>query len=124
PWAHGKARTATCRAVALGREIAILGRQVPRVPGMIMAFRPSVPPRSSVRPPAINLPPLTLALLAAMAVIYVGLGLAPAEFERRVIVYFAFIPAAYTVEGWPVWSLIAAPFSYALLHGSLGHLVL
>src|SRR5690606_29436030 len=102
----------------------MLGRQVPRVPGMIMAFGRSVPPRSSVRPPAINLPPLTLALLAAMAVIYVGLGLAPAEFERRVIVYFAFIPAAYLAEGWPVWSLIAAPFSYALLHGGLGHLAL
>jgi membrane associated rhomboid family serine protease len=91
---------------------------------MAMAFRPSVPPRSRARPPAINLPPLTLALLAAMAAIHVGLALAPAELERLVVLYFAFIPAAYLAEGWPVWSLLAAPFSYALLHGGLGHLVL
>lgn len=89
-----------------------------------MAFRPSVPPGSSARPPAINLPPLTLALLAAMTAIYVGLAFAPAELERLAVVYFAFIPAAYLAEGWPVWSLLAAPFSYALLHGGLGHLAL
>jgi membrane associated rhomboid family serine protease len=89
-----------------------------------MAFLPSVPSGSSARPPAINLPPLTLALLAAMTVIHVGLALAPAEFERSVVVYFAFIPAAYLAEGWPFWSLLVAPFSYALLHGGLGHLVL
>lgn len=89
-----------------------------------MAFRPSVPPGRNSRPPAINLPPLTLALLAAMAAIYVGLAFAPAEFERLVVVYFSFIPAAYLAEGWPVWSLLAAPFTYALLHGGLGHLAL
>jgi membrane associated rhomboid family serine protease len=89
-----------------------------------MAFRPSVPSGSSARPPAINLPPLTLALLAAMTIIHLGLALAPAEFERLVVVYFSFIPAAYLAEGWPFWSLLAAPFSYALLHGGLGHLVL
>jgi membrane associated rhomboid family serine protease len=91
---------------------------------MIMALRPSVPTGSRARPPAINLPPLTLALLAAMTVIHVGLALAPANFERGVVVYFSFIPAAYLAEGWPLWSLLAAPFSYALLHGGLGHLVL
>lgn len=89
-----------------------------------MAFRPSAPPGSHVRPPAINLPPLTLALLVAMMVIHVGLALAPVPLDRWVIAYFAFIPAAYLADGWPVWSLIAAPFSYALLHGDLGHLVL
>jgi membrane associated rhomboid family serine protease len=40
------------------------------------------------------------------------------------VVHFAFIPAAYLAEGWPVWSLLAAPFTYALLHGGLGHLAL
>ena len=89
-----------------------------------MALRPSVPTGSRARPPAINLPPLTMALLAAMTVIHVGLALAPANFERVVVVYFSFIPAAYLAEGWPLWSLLAAPFSYALLHGGLGHLVL
>ena len=89
-----------------------------------MAFRPSVPPGSSARPPAINLPPLTLALLGAMIAIYLALRLAPPEVERLVVVYFAFIPAAYLAEGWPIWSLLVAPFSYALLHGGFGHLAL
>ncbi|HEX2479861.1 MAG TPA: rhomboid family intramembrane serine protease [Geminicoccaceae bacterium] len=89
-----------------------------------MAFRPSVPSGSNARPPAINLPPLTLALLAAMTIIHVGLALAPAEFERLGVMYFSFIPAAYLAEGWPFWSLLVAPFSYALLHGGFGHLVL
>jgi len=88
-----------------------------------MAFRPSVPTGRTL-PPVINLPPYTLALLIAMAVAYVGLGLAPAALERFVIVHFAFIPAAYVTEGWPLWSLIVAPLSYTLLHGGLGHIAL
>ena len=89
-----------------------------------MAFRPSVPPGGSARPPAINLPPLTLGLLLAMAAVYLGLLFAPPELERLAIAHFAFIPAAYSVSGWPVWSLVVAPFSYAFLHGGLGHLLL
>jgi membrane associated rhomboid family serine protease len=89
-----------------------------------MAFRPSIPPGSSARPPAINLPPLTLALLGVMAALYLVLLLAPPEVETLIVVYFAFIPTAYLSEGWPVWSLLVAPFSYALLHGGLGHLAL
>jgi membrane associated rhomboid family serine protease len=89
-----------------------------------MPFRPSAPPGRNARPPAINLPPVTLALLAAMTAIYLALLLAPPELEQLVVVYFAFIPAAYLSEGWPLWSLLAAPFSYALLHGGFGHLAL
>lgn len=88
-----------------------------------MAFRPSFP-TGRAQPPVINLPPYTLALLIAMAVVYLGLGLAPAAYERFVVVHFAFIPAAYLTEGWPLWSLVAAPLSYTLLHGSLGHIAL
>jgi membrane associated rhomboid family serine protease len=87
-----------------------------------MAFRPSVPP--GARQPAINLPPLTLALLGAMTAIYLVLLLAPPQVEQLVVVHFAFIPAAYLTDGWPLWSLLAAPFSYALLHGGFGHLAL
>ena len=89
-----------------------------------MAFRPSLPSGGSARPPAINLPPLTLGLLLAMAAVYLGLLVAPPELERLAIAHFAFIPAAYAVSGWPIWSLVVAPFSYALLHGGLGHLLL
>lgn len=88
-----------------------------------MAFRPSLP-SGGARPPAINLPPLTLALLVLMATVHVGLMVAPAALERLVIVHFAFIPAAYLTDGWPVWSLVLAPFSYSLLHGGIGHLAL
>jgi membrane associated rhomboid family serine protease len=89
-----------------------------------MAFRRSIPPGSSARPPAINLPPLTLALLGAMGAIYLVLLLAPPALESLVVIHLAFIPAAYLSEGWPVWSLVVAPFSYALLHGGFGHLAL
>jgi membrane associated rhomboid family serine protease len=89
-----------------------------------MAFRTSVPPGARARPPAINLPPLTLALLGVMTAIYLALLVAPPGVEQLVVAYFAFIPAAYLTEGWPVWSLLVAPFSYALLHGGFGHLAL
>jgi membrane associated rhomboid family serine protease len=89
-----------------------------------MAFRPAPPSGTPPTPPAINSPPLTLALLAAMAVVYVGLRFAPPGVERLIVAYFAFIPAAYSVEGWPAWSLIIAPVSYAFLHGGFGHLLL
>jgi membrane associated rhomboid family serine protease len=87
-----------------------------------MAFSRSTP--GYRRPPAINLPPLTLALLIVMAVVHVGRVLAPLELERWLLVHFAFIPAAWGIDGWPLWSLLAAPVSYTLLHGGLGHLVL
>jgi rhomboid family protein len=89
-----------------------------------MAFRSSIPPGSRARPPAINLPPLTLGLLGVMTAIYLVLLIAPLGVEQLVVVHFAFIPAAYLSAGWPVWSLLAAPFSYALLHGGFGHLAL
>jgi membrane associated rhomboid family serine protease len=89
-----------------------------------MAFRPSLPPGNRARPPAIDLPPLTLALLLAMAVVYLVLLLVPAAAQGIVVAYFAFIPAAYQSPGWPWWSLVVAPFTYALLHGGIGHLLL
>jgi len=89
-----------------------------------MPFRPHAPPGRATRPPAINLPPVTLALLAAMTAVYLALLFSPRELEQLVVVHFAFIPAAYLTEGWPLWSLLAAPFSYALLHGGFGHLAL
>ena len=87
-----------------------------------MAFR--LPPGNRARSPAINLPPLTLGLLLVMAGVYLGMLLAPPGVERLVVAYFAFIPAAYQSAGWPLWSLVVAPFTYALLHGGIGHLLL
>jgi len=91
-----------------------------------MPFTPRPTPTSPgrTRPPLINLPPLTLALLVVMAAVHVGLWLAPLRLERLALVQLAFIPAAYLAEGWPLWSLILAPVTYTLLHGGIGHLAL
>ncbi len=59
-----------------------------------------------------------------MFIIY-GLTLfAPSSFERWTILHFAFIPAAWFVDAWPIWSLAVAPLTYAFLHGGLVHLAL
>ncbi len=76
------------------------------------------------RPPAINLPPLTLYLLVAMLAVYAVGSLAPAHVERWIIVHFSFIPAAWSEFGWPLWAKIVAPVTYAFLHGGFLHLVL
>lgn len=76
------------------------------------------------RTPAINLPPVTLALLLLMTGVHLALLLAPVAVERYAILNFAFVPAAWQGGGWPWWSLLLAPFSYALLHGGIGHLAI
>ncbi|MEZ5932049.1 MAG: rhomboid family intramembrane serine protease [Alphaproteobacteria bacterium] len=50
--------------------------------------------------------------------------LAPASVERWTILHFAFIPAAWFVDVWPLWSLALSPLTYAFLHGGLMHLAL
>jgi membrane associated rhomboid family serine protease len=72
----------------------------------------------------INLPPLTLALIVLMLGIHGLTFLAPASIERWLIVHFAFIPAAWFADFWPLWSLAIAPLSYAFLHGGILHLAL
>jgi len=52
------------------------------------------------------------------------LFLAPLQIERWVIVHFAFIPGAWFTDFWPIWSLAAAPLSYAFLHGGMLHLAM
>ncbi len=59
-----------------------------------------------------------------MTLTFAGARLAPFGVEQWVIVHFAFIPGAWFLDGWPLWSLLIAPFSYSLLHGGLLHLVL
>lgn len=63
-------------------------------------------------------------MLVAMLVVFAGSSLVPSAIERWIIFHFAFIPAAWFVADWPIWSMIAAPFTYSLLHGGLLHLVL
>lgn len=59
-----------------------------------------------------------------MLAVYLGSSLAPVAVERWIVFHFAFIPAAWFVAEWPVWSMVIAPFTYAFLHGGLLHLVL
>jgi len=76
------------------------------------------------KPPAINLPPLTLYMLVAMAIVFAGSSLAPVAIERWIIFHFAFIPTAWSIAEWPIWSKIVAPLTYSFLHGDVLHLVL
>ena len=50
--------------------------------------------------------------------------IAPSTLERWLILHFAFIPAAWFTDIWPIWSLAASPLTYAFLHGGLLHLAL
>jgi membrane associated rhomboid family serine protease len=70
------------------------------------------------------LPPLTLFLLVAMLAVYIGMRLAPTAVERWIVFHFAFIPAAWLIEEWPIWSMAIAPFTYSFLHSDLLHLSL
>ena len=75
-------------------------------------------------PPIVNLPPLTLGLITLMIGVYGLTTLAPGYLGQWLIVHFAFIPAAWFTDFWPAWSLIAAPLTYAFLHGGLLHLAM
>ncbi|MEM8952289.1 MAG: rhomboid family intramembrane serine protease [Pseudomonadota bacterium] len=59
-----------------------------------------------------------------MIVVFGLIQFAPSGFERWTILHFAFIPAAWLVDVWPIWSLAIAPITYAFLHGGLMHLAL
>ncbi len=63
-------------------------------------------------------------LLLVMLAVFVGSSLAPLALERWITFHFAFIPAAWLITDWPVWSLAIAPFTYAFLHGDFLHLAL
>jgi membrane associated rhomboid family serine protease len=78
------------------------------------------PPR---REPAFNLPGVVVALIAALAGIHlVRVWLLSPEQDFGVILRFAFIPLRYS-GGYAVDAYaFIAPFSYAFLHGGLGHL--
>lgn len=65
-----------------------------------------------------------MTLLIVMFAIHGLTLLAPGDVERWAILHFAFIPAAWFVDLWPIWSLIISPLSYAFLHGGIMHLAL
>jgi membrane associated rhomboid family serine protease len=74
--------------------------------------------------PMINLPPLTKWAVGLMILIHLLTNFAIDDVQRYwVFEHFGFIAAAYTdAMPLPVWSLIAGPFTYVLLHGSWMHL--
>lgn len=59
-----------------------------------------------------------------MVVVHGLAALVPASFERWALFHFAFIPAAWFIDAWPLWSLVISPLTYAFLHGGLLHLVM
>lgn len=72
--------------------------------------------------PLINLPPATKGMILLFAAIHVGLNFLNPSLRDQAFETFGFIPARYT-GGLPfqAWAL-AAPLTYAFLHGSWGHL--
>ncbi len=76
--------------------------------------------------PLIKLPPLTKSVIAAFLGIHLIVHVfLPESLQYWLIVHFGFIPAAYTGGiDLPLWSKIAAPVSYMLLHGSWPHVIM
>ena len=89
-----------------------------------MAFRRLPRSGSQSRPPAINLPPLTLALLLAMAGVHIVLLLVPPGIERLVVTYFAFMESRLPQHRLGVIGLwrgtIDDPIAYLRSRGSSG----
>lgn len=76
------------------------------------------------KPPAMfNIPPFTLALMAAMAAVHVAVHYGPDVFSDYGL-FLAFIPARYTTTGaFDAWAAVA-PVTHLFLHGSLFHLLM
>lgn len=84
--------------------------------------RPAAPPPP--RQPAVNLPPMVLALILINVAIHVLLLLVPFGAWEWTLIHFAFIPVRYSVEGLGGWGAWIAPISYQFLHGGWLHLLL
>lgn len=78
--------------------------------------------RRGAGPPAINLPPATLALIAIIGLAHITRLIAPEPIETNALTVFGFIPARFTalptdLAGWlPL-------FTYPLLHSGWMHLI-
>lgn len=77
------------------------------------------PQRPRHNPPAINLPPLTKLLLAAILLIYVAQG-----YLSQITLYqLAFVPGRYTSDTFLSLSALFSPLSHMFLHAGLAHLM-
>lgn len=72
--------------------------------------------------PAINLPPLTLALIVANVAIFGGLRLFDSGVAWTAIDQFGFTPARFSAAATPGLSGWLSPLSYLFLHGDWVHL--
>lgn len=94
--------------------------------GNILPFTPRRAPGGPERPAPFlnNLPPVTGRLVLLFVVIHAGLALLVPSWYEPAVETFGFIPARYT-GGMPfqAWAL-AAPLTYAFLHGSWTHLAM
>ena len=74
------------------------------------------------REPVLNVPGALLALIAVLLAIHAALEFGPFALLHAAIVHGAFIPARLAGEGG--WEAVTMWLSYALLHGSWGHVAL
>lgn len=73
---------------------------------------------------AINLPPALLWLIGINVAVHLLRSLLGEEADLALIQQFGLVPAAYSVGGHDLLSLVAAPFTYQFLHGGWMHLVI
>lgn len=90
--------------------------------------RPAPPPEREAPPPPplVNLPPLTTALLGLLLAAHLAATFLLDDAQRLWLFYsFGFVPGHYSADGGaPLWSLLAAPLAYMLLHGGWMHLAM
>jgi membrane associated rhomboid family serine protease len=76
--------------------------------------------------PAINLPPMTKALLLTFFAIQIIASVLMSDSERyNMFLTYGFVPGYYTTEmGATLWQKLAGPLAYMFIHGSWMHVIL
>lgn len=89
--------------------------------------RPPHPPQPPRREPLFTMPTSVIAMIALLAIVHAIRSTLPWRDDLEVLALFAFIPARYSAEwsvmpggiGADIWTFV----TYALLHGSIMHIV-
>jgi membrane associated rhomboid family serine protease len=85
---------------------------------------PQQAPRQPDHQPIFNIAPLVIGLLAVMIAIHLIFDFALTAQQQSIVLYFgAFIPARYEPQYPFALESLTSTISYALLHGSAGHLI-
>lgn len=81
-------------------------------------------PEAPKTPPMLNVPPLTLAAIAIIALVHVTLALLPQDLHANWGYNLAFVAKRYTdPAAFDVWALLS-PFTHVFLHGGWLHIAM